>query len=97
MTSEGARLIPHWTFVTNHGAVLTIIAEKQEITIREVATRLGITEGSVLRIIRDLETSGYLIRKKNGRNNSYELDRTLPLPWHESRAIAVDDLLGVLS
>lgn len=89
--------MPIWSFITNHGAVLATIARNQVATAREIAIRLGITEGSVRRIIGDLEAAGYLTRKKNGRNNEYEVNHQRHLPWHEDRAIVVGDLIQVLN
>lgn len=89
--------MPKWAFITNHGAVLAIIAKHESVTAREMSIRLGVTEGSVLRIIRDLEESGYLTRRKDGRKNSYELNHERPLPLPENRVIAVGDLLRVLN
>src|SRR4051794_41142216 len=97
MPQEGKPSAPKWAFITNHGAVLAIIAKNESVTAREMALRLGVTEGSVLRIIKDLEDSGYLKRMKDGRKNSYELNGDLPLPLPENRMIAVGDLLRVLN
>ena len=53
--------MPSWTFITNHGAVLTLIAEREQVTARAIADNLNITERSVHRIITDLENEGYTI------------------------------------
>ena len=45
-----------WTFITNHGAVLSLVAERGQITAREIGYKLDLTERSVHRIISDLET-----------------------------------------
>jgi len=89
--------LPSWTFITNHGAVLATIARDQAVTARAVAIRLGITEGSVRRIIGDLELGGYLTRKRNGRNNEYDLNHDLPMRGPEDRVVAVGELLRVLN
>lgn len=75
-----------WAFVTNHGAVLSLVSQHRQITAREIATRLGITERSVHRIITDLEDEGYLRRQRMGRLNLYVVDGELSL-----RTPAVDD------
>lgn len=86
-----------WTFVTNHGAVLAFIARHHQITTREMAQNLGITERSVLRIIADLEGEGYLQRTRNGRVNRYQVDFELPLQRADiGRGTAVGDLLKLL-
>ena len=86
----------HWTFITNHGAVLAVVAERGEITGREIASALGISERSVRRIITDLAREGYLQRRRVGRANSYMVNHHLPLRRAELHRIAVRDLLDLL-
>ena len=88
--------MPSWTFITSHGAVLAYIARHGQITAREIASVLGITERSVHRIISDLEAEGYLSRARVGRVNHYEVNYQLPLTRFERWDIAVGDLLNVL-
>ena len=84
-----------WTFVTNHSSVLAIIAEDREITAREIAVRLNITERSVRRILADLESEGYIDKKKVGRVNRYTVRHNLPLRSGEPMDGTVGDLLKV--
>ncbi len=86
-----------WTFITNHGAVLALIGERRQITTREIASQLDITERSVLRIIRDLEADGYIRIAKNGRRNTYAVNRDSPLRRSDQRDIAVGKLLEILT
>ena len=86
-----------WTFITNHGAVLALIAEHGEITAREIASRLDITERSVRRIISELETEGYLGKRKVGRNNRYSVRRQRPLRYTDQAGAVVGDLLNALT
>ncbi|MGE3536643.1 MAG: helix-turn-helix transcriptional regulator [Candidatus Tectimicrobiota bacterium] len=85
-----------WTFVTSHGAVLAVIAQHGQITARDIAERLGMTERPVRRIIADLETAGYLIKHRTGRVNKYQVNHTLPLRRFGLRDIEVGALLQVL-
>ncbi|MBI4298584.1 MAG: winged helix-turn-helix transcriptional regulator [Chloroflexi bacterium] len=85
-----------WTFITNHGAVLALVAQHGQITAREIATELGITERSVHRVISDLESEGYIQRSREGRLNRYEVNHDLPLRRHERLDVVVGDLLRVL-
>ena len=85
-----------WAFITNHGAVLALIAEHGQITVREIAARLGITERSVHRIIADLEAEGYIQKGRNGRLNWYEVDHDMPIRHREVLDIPVGRLLDVL-
>jgi len=55
MESAGAT---GWTFLTNHAHVLLTIARDQQITLREVAVRVGITERATQKIVADLEWLG---------------------------------------
>ena len=85
-----------WTFITNHGAVLGLIVEHGQVTARQIASQLGITERSVHRIITDLEIGGYLERNKDGRVNWYRVDHDLPLRRPEQRETGIGELLKVL-
>ena len=85
-----------WTFITNHGAVLAIIGRHDRITARTIAAELGITERSVLRIIKDLETEGYIRKQRIGRSNQYEVNREAPLRRREGRDVVIGELLKIL-
>ena len=69
----------HWTFLTNHTHVLICLAKEPSLRVRDIAERVGITERAVLRIIEDLVESGALIRSREGRRNSYELNLEISL------------------
>jgi DeoR/GlpR family transcriptional regulator of sugar metabolism len=86
-----------WSFVTNHGGVLILVAKRPQITAREIAAHLGITERSVLRIISDLEAEGYLTRTRDGRVNTYKVNPDLPLRRPELREVLVGELLNALA
>jgi DNA-binding Lrp family transcriptional regulator len=88
--------MPGWTFITNHGAVLTYIASNPQVTAREIASKLGITERSVRRIVADLEATGYIKKQKVGRVNRYQVNPFMPLRRPENQDIEVDKLLKVL-
>jgi DNA-binding transcriptional ArsR family regulator len=92
----GAFLMPAWTFITNHGAVLAFVAKHPRITARALSTQLGITERSVLRIIGDLEAEGYLERSREGRTNLYEVNPDLSLRRPELADSLIGDLLEFL-
>jgi len=86
-----------WTFITNHGSVLALMARASDITAREIASQLAITERSVHRIISDLESEGYVIKERAGRGNRYTVKHHLPLRRSNQRDIAVGELLKVLA
>ena len=89
--------MPPWTFITSHGAVLCLVSSQPQITAREIAAELGITERSVLRIIGDLEGEGYLGRTRVGRVNLNRVNYDLPLRGAGVRDIGVGELLEVLT
>ena len=86
-----------WSFLTNHTHVLVCLSRDSSTTVRNLAIMVGITERSVQRILADLEESGVVIRTKDGRRNSYELNRKFqlrhPLESHHNLA----DLLEALT
>jgi DNA-binding IclR family transcriptional regulator len=88
---------PNWTFLTNHGQLLLCIAKEPGLTLREIGERIGITERAAHRIVAELETSGYLTHKRNGRRNQYTIKPHLPLPDSVAREQQIGDLLGVLA
>lgn len=48
-----------WTFLTNHAHVLLCISQDQDILLREVAARVGITERAAQQVVTDLVRAGY--------------------------------------
>lgn len=86
-----------WTFITNHAAVLTLLDREEHLTSREIAMALGITERSVARIIKDLETAGYITKRKEGRENRYTVNKDLPLRRHDQREVSAYELIQLIS
>ena len=64
-----------WTFLTNHTQVLICIAEDDNITLREVANKVGITERAAQRIVADLVEAEIIDRRRVGRRNHYLVNR----------------------
>jgi excisionase family DNA binding protein len=89
--------MPYWNFITNYGAVLNVLAQQPQITVREIASQLGITERTVLRIIAELEVAGYLHRYRDSRGNSYEINRSQLLGGTHGGALEVGELLKILA
>lgn len=77
MATDSAK--PTWTFLTNHAHVLLLVAQQQEIRMREVAESVGVTERCVQRILSELEEAGYVTRVHQGRRNHYEVHPNMPL------------------
>lgn len=86
-----------WTFLTNHTHVLILLAANPDMVLREVASRIGITERAVQRIIHELETGGYLLREKVGRKNHYRIKKELPLRHPIESHRTIGDLLGMIN
>ena len=86
-----------WTFITNHGLVLSYISHYPRSTAREIANAIGVTERTTHKIISDLERAGYTERRKTGRRNVYRVDPNLPLRHHTKQDILVSELLDALA
>jgi DeoR/GlpR family transcriptional regulator of sugar metabolism len=89
--------MPSWFFITNYGAVLALVAVCPMITVKAIASRLGITERTVLRILGDLEAEGFLERSLEGRVTRYQVNQDVPLRRPGMPDIAIRDLLKVLT
>lgn len=86
-----------WTFLTNHTHVLLCLFRNPQITLREVAILVGITERMVQKIVAELVEASYLEVTRVGRRNSYRIavDRKLRHPLESHRSIG--DMLENLS
>ncbi|HLH74472.1 MAG TPA: winged helix-turn-helix transcriptional regulator [Chloroflexota bacterium] len=85
-----------WSFLTNHGLVLTYIGRHPDSTGREIAHAVGITERAVRSIVTDLRAAGYLEPEKVGRRNRYRINTSQPLRHLGERSITVRELLELL-
>tara|TARA_Y100001935_G_C17308246_1_gene513866 strand:+ start:2647 stop:2958 length:312 start_codon:yes stop_codon:yes gene_type:complete len=86
----------NWTFFSNHGHVYFLLAANENLVVREIALKVGITERSVLGIIQDLEDAGYVKREKIGRSNRYKIvsKKTLRHPLESN--VQLKDLVQLL-
>ena len=82
---------PTWTFLTNHAHVLICIAMDPKARLRDIADLVGITERAVARILSELEASGYVEHKRDGRRNIYKVRTNLPFrhPLEHHRNVGV--------
>jgi DNA-binding Lrp family transcriptional regulator len=62
-----------WTFFSNHGHIYFLLASKKNLSLREIANLVGITERTVIAIVQDLVDSGFIIKTKVGRSNQYRI------------------------
>lgn len=85
-----------WTFLTNYAHVLLAIVDDPGIRIRDIATRVGITERAAQRIVRELLAEGYLDARKVGRRNTYSVDTDRPLRHPMEAGRTVGQLIALL-
>lgn len=85
-----------WTFMTNHAHVLFCIAQDSSLRLRDVASRVGITERAVQRIVADLHDAGYIEVHKEGRRNRYEVNFEMPLRHDVERHRSVRELIALI-
>ncbi|ATD72942.1 putative MarR family transcriptional regulator [Gordonia amicalis NBRC 100051 = JCM 11271] len=86
----------NWTFLTNHAHVLLCLSRDGDLTMRELATAVGITERAVQVVVADLVADGYLTREKNGRRNTYTVHGHGRLRHPLESAHTVDELITAL-
>lgn len=84
-----------WTFLSNHAHVLILISQEPQIRLRDIATRVGITERAATGIINDLEKSGYLTRTRDGRRNRYTVHRNKKFRHPQEAGHSIDELLSI--
>src|SRR3954447_15178673 len=68
-----------WRLLSNHGRVLVCVTREPHARLRDIADACDITERSAHRIVSDLVDDGYLIRRRNGRSNYYEVKPDVPI------------------
>lgn len=86
-----------WTFLTNHGHAIVMLARDPEARIRDLAQGIGITERAAQRIVSDLVAAGYLTRERVGRRNKYSIDPSVPLRHPLEQDHGVGDLLKAVA
>lgn len=85
----------NWTFLTHHGHVLVAVAQNGDLTMDQIAAKVGITARATAGILNDLIESGYVEKEKLGRNNRYTVHGEIHLrhPLNENTQAA--DLLAL--
>jgi hypothetical protein len=63
---------------------------------RDIAASQGITERSAHAIVADLTQAGYVVKRKAGRRNRYQIEAHLPLAEPGTREPAVGEVLDLL-
>ena len=94
--SPRATSLATWDLLTNHAHVLLCVAHDPGIRVRDIADAVGITERAAHRILSELVEEGYVLRKRDGRRNRYEVRHELPLPHPLLQERQVGELLELL-
>jgi hypothetical protein len=89
-------LTADWSFLTNHARVLVCIAHDPGVRLRDIATKVGITERSAHGTVTELTTAGYVVKEKDGRRNRYQVQAHLPLREAIGRERTIGEVLDVL-
>lgn len=94
--SSSAPTTGSWTFLTNHAHVVILLSEETDLPLREVASRVGITERAVQRIVADLEAADILSHIKVGRKNSYSVNAQAMLRHPVEAHCSIGNLLKMV-
>ena len=76
-------------FLSNYGLVLTHLYQDPRATLRETARATGLTERAVFQIIREMEESGIIEKKRLGRRNTYAVNRPVLLRFPVYQDVSV--------
>lgn len=85
-----------WNFFTNYGHVIFVLATEPDLTTREIASRVGITERATQRIISELESEGFVRITKLGRKNRYHVSRRKHLRHPIEKSCKISDLIELV-
>jgi DNA-binding IclR family transcriptional regulator len=85
-----------WSFLTNHARVLLAIARNPRVRLREIAADVGISERRAFDIVTDLTAAGYVLKERDGRRSSYQIQAHLPLDEPVAQRRPIGDVLALL-
>ncbi len=85
-----------WTFLSNHAHVLLLLATSEDLRVRDIAMRVGITERAVQKIMLELEAGGVLTRTRDGRRNRYAIHTGIHLRHPVEAHRTVGDLIRLV-
>ena len=97
VSTDETRTQPTWTFLTNHLHVLACVARDPELRIRDIATRVRVTERAATQILSQLESAGYLTKTRIGRRNRYTVHGQLPMRHPQQNRRSVAEILRVIA
>ncbi|MDA0366648.1 MAG: helix-turn-helix domain-containing protein [Chloroflexi bacterium] len=85
-----------WGLISNHGAALGVLARDPNVTVRDLAQSIGVTERSATNILRDLRDGGFVNVRRVGRRNLYSVNLEQKLRRAGYRESTVGELLAAL-
>mgnify|MGYP001611110029 FL=1 len=86
-----------WPVFSNYGPVLVCRSSNNEARVRDVAQEVGITERAEQKIVRDLQTAGYITIRKQGRCNRYRINRRKAMRHALESHVTVGKLLTLIA
>lgn len=86
----------HWTFFTNYGHILFLVAQNPSIAVKDIASKVGITERAALRILSDLAKDEFINVTKKGRCNSYTVNTDMNLRHEIEQNCKIDDIIKLI-
>jgi DNA-binding MarR family transcriptional regulator len=91
-----AEVVGGWTFLTNHTHVLVCLFRNPDLTLREVASQVGITERMVQKIVAELVENNFAEVTRVGRRNTYRIRTDLHLRHRLESHRTIGELLQLL-
>lgn len=82
--------------LSRHGLALLCVAGNPDSRLREIGDFVGVTERAAHTLVSDLVESGYLVRRRVGNRNSYEVRTDTPLPQPGLNGLRLGELLDAL-
>ena len=89
-----ARSAPRWALLSKHGTVVVSLALTPNLTGRQLAEQMGLTERTLFTIIRDLVGADILRVKKVGRLNTYIVNENARVPNPRFAHLRLRDFLA---
>lgn len=86
----------HWTFFTNHAHILFLVALDPNITVKEIAVKVGITERAAMQILSHLAEDDFIKVTKVGRRNTYKVNSKKHLRHSIEGNCKVEDIIKIL-
>ena len=86
--------VPRWALLSKHGMVVVALAMTPNLTSRQLAAQMGLTERTLFTIVRDLVGADILRVKKVGRVNTYIVNENAPIPNPRFAHLHLHDFLA---